>query len=116
MQIDSDILTDLVSALSKSVEASTATDDMLALLCVHFAGAPPAHAAELKASIEGLASARAEQAQVTESFAALAHRLSLALSHSKDLPFLSLRKPEAPLPATPQELRSRLRLIHGGRS
>jgi hypothetical protein len=108
-----DIPTQLALTLLKSVEAAIATDDMLAMLCIHFANASPGPALAFADSLKGIR--EFETFDKTSSFVALAKRMESALRGDMNLKFLSLTNP-APTPATPDELRVRLRVIQGGRS
>lgn len=105
-------VTELAKELCRTIEAAIATDDMLALLCGYFAQASPGPAAEFCASLKRIR--ESEAVDKTAAFVALSRRLEQALSGDLDLAYLSLRK-QGPAPATPEELRARLRLIQGGR-
>ena len=106
-------LAELAHGLLKTVEAAVATDDVLALLCIHFAEASPGPAAELAQALKRMR--ETEGLDRTPSFVALARRMEQALTGDPGVKFLSLTK-SSPMPATSQELRARLRLIQGGRS
>lgn len=111
--MNEEILTDIAQGLIKTVEAAIATDDMLALLCIHFAQSSPDSASRLLGTLQKMR--EAEGIDKSSSFVVLAQRLEQALSGDQDLAFLSLKKP-SPIPTTPEELRARLRVIQGGRS
>ncbi len=111
--MNDEILTDIAHGLLKTVEAAIATDDMLALLCIHFAQSSPDSASRLLGTLKKMR--EAEGIDKTSSFVVIARRLEQALSGDGDLPFLSLKQ-SSPIPTTPEELRACLRLIQGGRS
>jgi hypothetical protein len=111
--MNEDILAELAHGLLKTVEAADATDDILALLCIHFAEASPGPATELAQTLRRMR--ETEVVDKTSSFVSLASRMEQALTGDLDLKFLSLKK-STPMPTTPKELRERLRLIQGSRS
>jgi hypothetical protein len=109
--VDEELLSELGQSLLYMTEATIAAEDMLALLCMHFAKASPGPAAELLTTVKKMR--ESELVERTQAFAALARRIEQALGGDHDLPFLSLKLPTA-RPASPEELRSRLRVIRGG--
>lgn len=113
---DEETLRDLYEVLLKNAEAAVAVGDMLAILCSYFAKTHPSEAAQMKSALEGLR--RSGSSVPTDAFDALASRVLMALAGRDDWHLLSVRRrEEVPPPSTdPATLRTRLRVIQGGRA
>ena len=106
------ILYELAEAIAAIAEATSATQDMLGIICRHIASAHPTISSELSALLKGLQ--EGIDIEATPAFVAVATRLQRELSGDIDVPFHGLMK-RIQKPTSPEELRACLRLIRGGK-